>query len=143
MEKTTVLILFAVAGIALYLWLNAEYQYRQLLRAYATRIDPIVVISKSKRDDTVEIRAEYHREMLRRSGNRWNVPVYAYPYADLYRTGSEFLDFQCDYLVKAGRFAEEVRNQFSLNLKTMDSAAFTQYVAGQRPAMQNLNQFEK
>lgn len=143
MDKTTVWLIIAIALIALVLWLKAEYEWRQLLRAYATRIDPIVVVSRSKRDETVEIRAEYHREMLRRSGNRWNVPVYAFPYADLYRTGGEYLDFYCDYLVKVGRFAEEARNQFSLNLKTMDEKAFTQYVAGQRPAMQSLNQFEK
>lgn len=141
MSTTTILIILVVAFFA-WKWVQGEYEFRQKLQWYANRMQPIVEISQTENDEFVEVRAAFHREMLKRAGNRWGIPVYSFPYPNLKLTSGKYLDFYVDYKIECGRFAEEVRNQFNFNLNTMDKNAFTQYVAGQRPAMQDLNSFE-
>jgi hypothetical protein len=123
----------AAIVLAGWLWWREKYRYTQLLRWYATRTEPIVVLSLRPDDQFVEARADWHREMLKRAGNKWDVPVYAYPYADLRHTSSKWIDFETEYPIKAGEFAQLVKNQWSIKIKGADEMSYSEQIMKQRP----------
>lgn len=125
--------IFLICGVLLFLlWNKQEYDFKQKLRWYATRTEPIIEYSKNPRDQYVEDRAQHHREMLAMSGNPWNIPVYSYPYPDVSRSSSQWIEYETDYLQKLGEFVTLVKNQWSLKIKGIDEMSYIEQILKQK-----------
>jgi hypothetical protein len=132
MKEFFTIIALVILFAALIWWYN-QYEYNQLLRWYATRTEPLIVWSLRSNDQFVEVRAERHRQMLREAKNKWDIPVYSYPYADLKHTSPKFIDFELEYPIKLGEFATLVKNQWSIKIKGADEHGYSEHILLQVP----------
>jgi len=131
----TTIFFMALAAIALYFYWQHQtriYQHKQLIRWYNTRTRPIIVWSSSPQDDTVEERAEHHRQMLSEAGNKWNVIVHAFPYSDVQFGSSKYEDFYLEYPQRLGEFAAKVARENAVHLKSIDAKAYSEFVLNQQ-----------
>ena len=130
MSTTTIILSLIICAFMYAAYLRAAWQQKQLLRWYANRTEPIVVLSRHPSDDTVEDRAAYHRDMMRLSGNRFSVPIIPYAYAQFRQGDPRYISWD-DYRMEAAEFEKMARAQFQARVEGADINAYKAYVLGQ------------
>jgi hypothetical protein len=136
---TPVLILAIIVAVAIaYNRIEAARQQEALKGFFANLTDPVIVTALHPYDRTVSERAQWYRDAIKESGNKWKPPVLEFPYSGSYDIpgqsgsfiGMTFAQYQAKcfeiYLLELQRWQAQVQRATGLN--TMN-----QTIANQRP----------
>ena len=136
---TPVLILAIIVAVAIvYNRIQAAQQREALKGFFANLTDPVIVTARHPFDRTVSERAQWYRDALKESGNKWNPPVLEFPYSGSYDIpgqsgsfiGMTFGEYQEKclelYILERQRWQAQV-------MRAAGIPAMNQTIANQRP----------
>jgi len=136
---TPVLILAIIAAVVIiFRQIEAALQREALKGFFANLTDPVIVTALHPFDRTVSERAQWYRDAIKESGNKWNPPVLEFPYSGSYDIpgqsgsfiGMTFAQYQAKcfeiYLLELQRWQAQVQRAAGL-------PAMNQTIANQRP----------